>query len=159
MIRIKPECVELVMEKTAVGDWFLLYLLGQNIDHIVFKVTNYNQSSASSAWMITLWTVNQEKLYGATFFRMYSTSWPKSLAIAARIWPTHERLANNCWWLLYFAWFFVPVAALPEQWTLASVTTFATTSGLQVVNLHFHGPFLTPQYLWAWAERGGIIFL
>jgi hypothetical protein len=29
--------VELVMEKTAVGDWFLLYLLGQNIDHIVFK--------------------------------------------------------------------------------------------------------------------------
>ena len=38
MIRIKPECVELVMEKTAVGDWFLLYLLGQNIDHIVFKV-------------------------------------------------------------------------------------------------------------------------
>ena len=39
LIRIKPECVELVMEKTAVGDWFLLYLLGQNIDHIVFKVT------------------------------------------------------------------------------------------------------------------------
>ena len=38
LIRIKPECVELVMEKTAVGDWFLLYLLGQNIDHIVFKV-------------------------------------------------------------------------------------------------------------------------
>ena len=38
MVRIKPECVELVMEKTAVGDWFLLYLLGQNIDHIVFKV-------------------------------------------------------------------------------------------------------------------------
>ena len=69
MIRVKPECVELVMEKTAVGDWFLLYLLGQNIDHIVFKVTNYNQSSASSAWMITLWTVNQEKLYGATFFQ------------------------------------------------------------------------------------------
>ena len=73
------------MEKTAVGDWFLLYLLGQNIDHIVFKVTNYSQSSASSAWMITLWTVNQEKLYGTTFFRMYSTSWPKSLDIAARI--------------------------------------------------------------------------
>ena len=46
MVRIKPECVELVMEKTAVGDWFLLYLLGQNIDHIVFKVTSYNQSSA-----------------------------------------------------------------------------------------------------------------
>ena len=40
LIRIKPECVELVMEKTAVGDWFLLYLLGQNIDHIVFKVTS-----------------------------------------------------------------------------------------------------------------------
>ena len=34
------------MEKTAVGDWFLLYLLGQNIDHIVFKVTNYNKSTA-----------------------------------------------------------------------------------------------------------------
>ena len=27
----------MVMEKTAVGDWFLLYLLGQNIDQIVFK--------------------------------------------------------------------------------------------------------------------------
>ena len=25
------------MDKTGVGDWFLLYLLGQNIDHIVFK--------------------------------------------------------------------------------------------------------------------------
>ena len=35
--RVKPECVELVMEKSAVGDWFLLYLLGQNIDHIVFR--------------------------------------------------------------------------------------------------------------------------
>ena len=35
--RVKPECVELVMEKTTVGDWFLLYLLGQNVDQIVFK--------------------------------------------------------------------------------------------------------------------------
>ena len=35
---MKPECVEMIMEKTAVGDWFLLYLLGQNIDHMVFKV-------------------------------------------------------------------------------------------------------------------------
>jgi len=35
--RVKPECVEIVMDKTGVGDWFLLYLLGQNIDHIVFK--------------------------------------------------------------------------------------------------------------------------
>ena len=37
MVRIKPECVELVMEKTAVGDWFLLYLLGQNVDPVIFK--------------------------------------------------------------------------------------------------------------------------
>ena len=29
------------MEKTKVGDWFLLYLLGQNIDHIVFKEIFY----------------------------------------------------------------------------------------------------------------------
>merc|ERR1719394_443689 len=35
--RVKPDCVEIVMDKTGVGDWFLLYLLGQNIDHIVFK--------------------------------------------------------------------------------------------------------------------------
>ena len=35
--RIRSECVELIMEKSLVGDWFLLYLLGQNIDPVIFK--------------------------------------------------------------------------------------------------------------------------
>ena len=39
--RVKRECVDVIMEKTKVGDWFLLYLLGQNIDHIVFKEIFY----------------------------------------------------------------------------------------------------------------------
>lgn len=35
--RIKSECIELIIEKTVVGDWFLLYLLGQNVDPMIFK--------------------------------------------------------------------------------------------------------------------------
>ena len=35
--RIKNECIEVIMEKSVVGDWFLLYLLGQNVDPVIFK--------------------------------------------------------------------------------------------------------------------------
>ena len=35
--RIRTECIEIIMEKTLAGDWFLLYLLGQNIDQVIFK--------------------------------------------------------------------------------------------------------------------------
>ena len=35
--RIKNECVDIIIEKTVVGDWFLLYLLGQNVDPVIFK--------------------------------------------------------------------------------------------------------------------------
>jgi len=46
------------MEKSAVGDWFLLYLLGQNIDHIVFrdvfhdlaKKLGYRSKDMSDPW-------------------------------------------------------------------------------------------------------------
>ena len=27
----------MVIEKSVVGDWFLLYLLGQNVDPVIFK--------------------------------------------------------------------------------------------------------------------------
>ena len=37
MRRIRGECVDLVMEKGLTGDWFLLYLLGQNIEANIFK--------------------------------------------------------------------------------------------------------------------------
>ena len=39
--RLKGECVDIVMEKTLVGDWFLLYLLGQNVDPVIFKDVFY----------------------------------------------------------------------------------------------------------------------
>ena len=35
--RIRSECIEIIMEKTLTGDWFLLYLLGQNVDPVIFK--------------------------------------------------------------------------------------------------------------------------
>ena len=35
--RVRTECIEMVMEKSMVGDWFLMYLLGQNIDQNIFK--------------------------------------------------------------------------------------------------------------------------
>ena len=35
--RIKAECLDVVIEKSVVGDWFLLYLLGQNVDPVIFK--------------------------------------------------------------------------------------------------------------------------
>jgi len=35
--RVKRECVEMVISKSFVGDWFLIYLLGQNIDSVIFK--------------------------------------------------------------------------------------------------------------------------
>ena len=35
--RVRNECIDLISEKSLVGDWFLLYLLGQNLDPIIFK--------------------------------------------------------------------------------------------------------------------------
>jgi len=35
--RVRTECIEVIMEKSQVGDWFLMYLLGQNIDQVIFK--------------------------------------------------------------------------------------------------------------------------
>ena len=34
---VKKECINVIIKKTKMGDWFLLYILGQNIDSIVFK--------------------------------------------------------------------------------------------------------------------------
>ena len=39
--RVKSEYIDLIMEKSVVGDWFLLYLLGQNIDPVIFKDVMY----------------------------------------------------------------------------------------------------------------------
>ena len=35
--RIRTDCIDIVMEKSHCGDWFLLYLLGQNIEPVIFK--------------------------------------------------------------------------------------------------------------------------
>ena len=35
--RIRTDCIDIVMEKSLCGDWFLLYLLGQNIEPVIFK--------------------------------------------------------------------------------------------------------------------------
>ena len=34
---IKKECINIIIKQTKMGDWFLLYMLGQNIDSVVFK--------------------------------------------------------------------------------------------------------------------------
>ena len=34
---VKKECINIIIKKTKMGDWFLLYMLGQNIDSIIFK--------------------------------------------------------------------------------------------------------------------------
>ena len=34
---IKKECVNIIVKQTKMGDWLLLYLLGQNINSVVFK--------------------------------------------------------------------------------------------------------------------------
>ena len=35
---MKKECIDTIIGKSYVGDWFLFYLLGQNIDSVIFKV-------------------------------------------------------------------------------------------------------------------------
>lgn len=35
--RVKKECIDTIIGKSYVGDWFLFYLLGQNIDSVIFK--------------------------------------------------------------------------------------------------------------------------
>jgi hypothetical protein len=35
--RVKKECIDTIIGKSYVGDWFLFYLLGQNIDSAIFK--------------------------------------------------------------------------------------------------------------------------
>ncbi len=37
--RVKKECIDTIIGKSYVGDWFLFYLLGQNIDSVIFKVS------------------------------------------------------------------------------------------------------------------------
>ena len=39
---VKKECINLIMRKTLFGDWLLIYLLGQNIDSIIFKDTMHD---------------------------------------------------------------------------------------------------------------------
>ena len=34
---IKKECINIIVKQTKMGDWFLLYMLGQNIDAVLFK--------------------------------------------------------------------------------------------------------------------------
>jgi hypothetical protein len=34
---VKKECINIIIKKTKMGDWFLLYMLGQNIDSVIFK--------------------------------------------------------------------------------------------------------------------------
>ena len=34
---IKKECINVIIKKTQMGDWFLLYMLGQNVDNMIFK--------------------------------------------------------------------------------------------------------------------------
>ena len=34
---MKKECINIIIKKTRFGDWFLLYMLGQNIDSIIYK--------------------------------------------------------------------------------------------------------------------------
>ena len=34
---VKKECINVIIKKTRFGDWFLIYMLGQNIDSIIFK--------------------------------------------------------------------------------------------------------------------------
>ena len=63
---MKPECVEMIMEKTAVGDWFLLYLLGQNIDHMVFKVLfTIDKNIINASTILASAVSNQRTVYGA----------------------------------------------------------------------------------------------
>ena len=34
---IKKECINVIIKKTQMGDFFLLYMLGQNVDSMIFK--------------------------------------------------------------------------------------------------------------------------
>ena len=34
---VKKEVINIVIKKTKMGDWFLLYMIGKNIDSIIFK--------------------------------------------------------------------------------------------------------------------------
>jgi len=34
---IRKECINIIIKKAQMGDWFLLYMLGQNIDSMIFK--------------------------------------------------------------------------------------------------------------------------
>jgi innexin len=34
---IRKECINIIVKKAQIGDWFLLYMLGQNVDSMIFK--------------------------------------------------------------------------------------------------------------------------
>lgn len=34
---IKKECINIIVKKTKMGDFFLLYMMGLNIDAVIFK--------------------------------------------------------------------------------------------------------------------------
>ena len=50
--RVKKECIDTIIGKSYVGDWFLFYLLGQNIDSVIFKVRIANPGEQEQPYFI-----------------------------------------------------------------------------------------------------------
>lgn len=70
---IKKECINVIIKKTQMGDWFLLYMLGQNVDSMIFKEVIHELARRlgySSKDLIDFWG-NWDKnfhQYGAIIF-------------------------------------------------------------------------------------------
>jgi hypothetical protein len=59
---VKKECINIIIKKTKMGDWFLLYMLGLNIDSIIFKEDVHELARGS--WAITTRTSMSPKRPG-----------------------------------------------------------------------------------------------
>ena len=58
---IKKECINIIIKKTQMGDWFLLYMLGQNVDSMIYKELIHELARRlgySSKDLIDFWKVS-----------------------------------------------------------------------------------------------------
>ena len=72
---IKREVVNTLVKKSKMGDWFLFYMLGQNVDSMIFKEVFFLNLSFSSPVLRIMWNKNRSVVAKTVLRKMCSFLW------------------------------------------------------------------------------------
>ena len=108
---IKKECINIIIKKTQMGDWFLLYMLGQNVDSMIYKELIHELARRlgySSKDLIDFWISLIMYMYRVFHFEIisimkYSVYVPM---FRDRIWNKSGKISPRC---IIFLHVFVPM--------------------------------------------------